>query len=113
MVDGLGDVGSVVLRDRQRLSEDGIIIVVLLLMQGTSTFIGNAEIVSRGFVYAKGAEDLMDNAREVVNNEMTDLSQRHVSDWTKIRSDIRTALSDFVWKETKRRPMILPIVMEV
>lgn len=113
MVDGLGDVGSVVLRDRQRLSEDGIIIVVLMLMSGTSTFIGNPEIVSRGFVYAKGAEDLMDSAREIVNNEMADLSMRHISDWTKIRSDVRTALSDFVWKETKRRPMILPIVMEV
>lgn len=113
MVDGLGDVGSVVLRDRQRLSEDGIIIVVLLLMSGTSTFIGSPEIVSRGFVYAKGAEDLMDNARNVVIDEMNDLSLRHISDWTKIRSDVRAALSDFVWKETKRRPMILPIVMEV
>lgn len=113
MVDGLGDVGSVVLRDRQRLSEDGIIVVVMMLMSGTSNFAGSAEIVSRGFVYAKGAEDLMDSAREVVNNEMTDLSLRHVTDWTKIRSDVRAALSDFVWKETKRRPMILPIVMEV
>ncbi|MBQ3902492.1 MAG: ribonuclease J, partial [Lachnospiraceae bacterium] len=115
MVDGLGvgDVGSVVLKDRQRLAEDGIIIIVMTLQSGTALVLSGPEIVSRGFVYVRGAEDLMDSAREVLNDCMSSLSRKNVNDWNRIKTELKAALSEFVWKETNRRPMILPIIMEV
>ncbi|MBQ6133386.1 MAG: ribonuclease J [Lachnospiraceae bacterium] len=115
MVDGLGvgDVGSVVLKDRQRLAEDGIIIIVMTLQSGTALVLSGPEIVSRGFVYVRGAEDLMDSAREVLNDCMSALSRKNVNDWNRIKTELKAALSEFVWKETNRRPMILPIIMEV
>lgn len=115
MVDGLGvgDVGNIVLRDRQHLAEDGIIIVVMTLQAGTGLVLAGPDIVSRGFVYVRGAEDLMDSARAVLNDTMEDLMSENVTDWGQIKSEIKAALGDFVWKETQRRPMIMPILMEV
>ena len=115
MVDGLGvgDVGNIVLRDRQHLAEDGIIIVVMTLDSGSGELLAGPDIVSRGFVYVRGAEDLMDSAREILSMTMVRLQERNITDWTRIKNEIKTGLSDFVWRETQRRPMILPIIMEV
>ncbi len=115
MVDGLGvgDVGNIVLHDRQRLSEDGIIIVVLTLESGSAQVLAGPDIVSRGFVYVKGAEDLMESARDILNDTMDKCMSQNITDWNKIKARIKDALGDFVWKETKRRPMIMPIIMEV
>lgn len=115
MVDGLGvgDVGSVVLRDRQRLADDGIIIVALSLDKSSSYLMGGPDIVSRGFVYVKEADDLMEEASNVVLESVEDCLQRGVKDWNKIRSQIRDSLGGYVWKMTNRRPMILPIITEV
>jgi ribonuclease J len=115
MVDGLGvgDVGNIVLRDRQHLAEDGIIIVVMTLARENSMLLAGPDIVSRGFVYVKDAEDLMDEARNVVLDLMDRLQDKHVKDWTRIKNEVRGALSDFVWKETQRRPMIIPVIEEV
>mgnify|MGYP003421048935 FL=1 len=115
MVDGLGvgDVGNIVLRDRQHLAEDGIIIVVMTLQSGTGQVLAGPDIVSRGFVYVRGSEDLMDSARAVLNDTMDSLMDAGVTDWSKIKNDVKSSLSDFVWKETQRRPMIMPIITEV
>ena len=115
MVDGLGvgDVGNIVLRDRQHLAEDGIIVVVMTLQAGTGLVLAGPDIVSRGFVYVRGAEDLMDSAKAVLNDTMEDLMSAGTTDWGRIKSEVKSALSDFVWKETQRHPMIMPILMEV
>ncbi|MGN0291005.1 MAG: ribonuclease J [Lachnospiraceae bacterium] len=115
MVDGLGvgDVGNIVLRDRQHLAEDGIIIVVLTLESGSGMVLAGPDIVSRGFVYVRGSESLMDEARAVLDETMDYCMDRNITDWGKIKSEIKDSLGDFVWKETKRRPMIMPIIMEV
>jgi len=115
MVDGLGvgDVGNIVLRDRQHLAEDGIIIVVLTMESGTGNVIAGPDIVSRGFVYVRDSEDLMESARNVLNDTVDSLMEEGVTDWTRIKGDIKDALGDFVWKETQRHPMIMPIIMEV
>lgn len=115
MVDGLGvgDVGNIVLRDRQHLAEDGIIVVVVTLEAGSGQVLAGPDIVSRGFVYVRGSEDLMDSARAVLIDTMDRCMGRNITDWTKIKSEIKDSLGDFVWKETQRRPMIMPIIMEV
>ncbi|SDB19566.1 ribonuclease J [Eubacterium oxidoreducens] len=110
---GIGDVGNIVIRDRQKLSEDGIIIVVLTLESGSAQLLAGPDIVSRGFVYVRESEDLMEEARSVLANKMEMLGDKHVTDWGKIKSELRDSLSEFVWKKTKRRPMIIPIIMEV
>ena len=115
MVDGLGvgDVGNIVLRDRQRLAEDGIIIVVMTLESGSGQVLAGPDIVSRGFVYVRNSESLMDEAQAVLNATMERCMDRGITDWSKIKTDVKDSLGDFVWKETKRRPMIMPIIMEV
>ena len=115
LVDGLGigDVGNVVLRDRQHLAEEGIIIVVLTLESGSGQVLAGPDIVSRGFVYVRGSESLMDEAKQVLNDTMDHCMDKNITDWGKIKSEIKDALGDFVWKETKRKPMIIPIIMEV
>ena len=115
LVDGLGvgDVGNVVLRDRQHLAEDGIMIVVMALDSYNGTMVSGPEIVSRGFVYVRESESLMDEAREVAEEAINQCLDRGITDWGKLKGGIRDALSDYVWKKTKRRPMILPIIMEV
>ena len=115
LVDGLGvgDVGNVVLRDRQHLAEDGIMIVVLGLDGATDQLISGPDIVSRGFVYVKTSDELMDEAREVVTLAVEGCLDRGITDWGKLKSTIKDSLGEFVWKKTKRRPMILPIIMEI
>ena len=115
LVDGLGvgDVGNIVLRDRQHLAEDGILIVVLTLGKYTNQVLAGPDIVSRGFVYVRESEDLMDEARMVVQNALDNCMDRKVPDWGKIKNAVRDSLSEFLWKRTKRSPMIRPIIMEV
>ena len=115
MVDGLGvgDVGNIVLRDRQRLAEDGIIIVVITLESGTGQVLAGPDIVSRGFVYVRTSESLMDEAKMILDNTMEYCMDHNITDWGRIKNEVKDALGDFVWKEPKRRPMIMPIIMEV
>ena len=115
LVDGLGvgDVGNIVLRDRQHLAADGILIVVLALDGATDELVSGPDIVSRGFVYVRESDELMDEARGVVNEAVEGCLGRGISDWGKLKSAIKDVLGDYVWKKTKRRPMILPIIMEV
>ena len=115
LVDGLGvgDVGNIVLRDRQRLAEDGIIVVVMTLESGSGQVLAGPDIVSRGFVYVRNSESLMDEAQSILNDTMDYCMSHGITDWTKIKNDVKESLGDFVWKETKRRPMIMPIIMEV
>ncbi|MEG0806104.1 MAG: ribonuclease J [Lachnospiraceae bacterium] len=115
LVDGLGvgDVGTIVLRDRQHLAEDGIIIVVMTLQSGSGQILAGPDIVSRGFVYVRGSESLLDEAQQVLDGAVADCESKNITDWGKIKTVIKDALGDFVWKKTKRRPMIMPIIMEV
>ena len=115
MVDGLGvgDVGNIVLRDRQMLSQNGLIIVVMTLDKYTNEILSGPDIVSRGFVYVRESEDLMDEARRVVNDALYNCLSKRCTDWGKIKNVVRESLGDFIWKQTKRNPMILPIIMEV
>ena len=114
LVDGLGvgDVGNIVIRDRQHLAEDGIIVVVLTLEKYSNSLLAGPDLVSRGFVYVRESVDLMEEAEAVVSEAVNDCLGRHVSDWSRIKLEIRQSLSDFVWRRTQRRPMILPIIME-
>lgn len=115
LVDGLGvgDVGNIVLRDRQHLAEDGILIVVLTLEKGSNQLLSGPDIVSRGFVYVRESEGLMEEARSVLSNAVEDCLMNKHADWTKIKLVIRDTMNEFIWKRTKRRPMILPIIMDV
>lgn len=115
LVDGLGvgDVGNIVLRDRQHLAEDGILIVVLTLEKYSNQVLAGPDIVSRGFVYVRESEGLMDEAKHVVEEAIEDCMDRRVTDWGRLKTEIRDSLSEFLWKRTKRSPMILPIIMEV
>ncbi len=113
LVDGLGvgDVGNIVLKDRQRLAEDGIIIVVLTMDEAGQVTAG-PDIVSRGFVYVRESEELMDEASEVVEDALESVIGKKGTDWSRIKNAIRDDLGDFLWRRTKRNPMILPILME-
>lgn len=115
LVDGLGvgDVGNVVLRDRQHLAEDGIMIVVMALESHSDQLISGPDIVSRGFVYVRESDELLDEARLLVEEAVQNCIDKGKTDWGKLKSTVKDVLSDFVWKKTKRRPMILPIIMEV
>nr|WP_296156074.1 ribonuclease J [uncultured Blautia sp.] len=109
---GVGDVGNIVLRDRQHLSEDGIMIVVMTLERHSNVVLAGPDIVSRGFVYVRESEDLMEHAREVVEKALDSCLERNITDWGKIKNVVKDALGEFLWKRTKRSPMILPIIME-
>ena len=115
LVDGLGvgDVGNIVLRDRQHLAEDGILIVVLALEGGSNQLVSGPDIVSRGFVYVRESDALMEEARNIIEDGVLNCLDRGISDWGKIKSVIKDSLGEFVWKKTKRRPMILPIIMDI
>ena len=115
LVDGLGvgDVGNVVLRDRQHLAEDGIMIVVMALESHSDQLISGPDIVSRGFVYVRESDELLDEARLLVEEAVQNCLDKGKTDWGKLKGTVKDVLSDFVWKKTKRRPMILPIIMEV
>ena len=110
---GVGDVGNIVIRDRQLLAENGLLIVVVTLEKYSNMIVAGPDIVSRGFVYVRESENLMDEAREVVQDALDRCLDRNISDWGKIKSTIRESLGEYVWKQTKRNPMILPIIMEV
>jgi len=110
---GVGDVGNIVLRDRQKLSQDGLMTVVVTLSQETREVLSGPDIVSRGFVYVRESTDLMDEAKAVVVKALAQCRERNIRDWGKIKSAIRDALRDFLWMKTRRNPMILPVLMEV
>ena len=110
---GVGDVGNIVLRDRQLLSQNGLLVVVVTLEKYTNQILSGPDIVSRGFVYVRESENLMEEARQIVTEALENCLSRRCSDWGKIKNVIREALGDYLWKQTKRNPMILPIIMEV
>ena len=114
LVDGLGvgDVGNVVLRDRQRLAEDGIVIVVFSIEKESAQLVSGPSIVSRGFVYVRESDELIDDATDLVLDEVTEALDNGITDWNKLKNIVKDVLSDFIWKKTKRRPMILPIIMD-
>ena len=115
LVDGLGvgDVGNIVLRDRKHLSEDGLIVVVVTMSRQDGKVIAGPDIISRGFVYVRESEDLMEEARTVVRDVLTECEKRNITDWATLKSNIRDALRSFIYEKIKRNPMILPIIMEV
>ena len=114
LVDGLGvgDVGNIVLRDRQHLAEDGIMIVVMTLERHSNVILSGPDIVSRGFVYVRESGDLMEEARQVVEDALDSCLSRGITDWGKLKTVVKESLGDYIWKSTKRNPMILPIIME-
>jgi ribonuclease J len=110
---GIGDVGNIVLRDRRLLSQDGILIVVVTLSKESKKIIAGPEIISRGFVYVRESESLLDEATKIVANIVNKCLQTYMIEWSSLKSNIREALSQFLFEKTKRKPMILPIIMEV
>ncbi len=114
LVDGLGvgDVGNVVLRDRQRLAEDGIVIVVFGIDRENGVMTSGPSIVSRGFVYVRESDKLIEDATDLVYDDITEALDRGVTDWTRLKNIVKDTLSDYIWKKTKRRPMIMPIIMD-
>lgn len=115
LVDGLGvgDVGNIVLRDRKHLSEDGLIVVVVTISKQDGAVISGPDIVSRGFVYVRESEDLMEEARTVVRAVLAECEKNRITDWATLKSNIKDALRNFLYEKIKRNPMILPIIMEV
>ena len=115
LVDGLGigDVGSVVLRDRQHLSQDGLIIVVLTLDSSTGDVIAGPDVITRGFIYVKDSENIMEGIKSEVRQEVRECELRNIRDWTTIKNIVRENLRDYIFYRTKRNPMIIPIIMEV
>ena len=110
---GVGDVGNVVMRDRQTLAEDGILIVVLTLEKNSNLVLSGPDIVTRGFIYVKESDEIMEEARAVVEDALLKIGEKNITDWGKMKSIMKDALSSYVWKKMKRRPMIMPIIMEV
>ena len=115
MVDGLGvgDVGNIVLRDRRQLSQDGILIVVITINRYTGKIVAGPDIVSRGFVYVRESEELMDGAKSRINQALKRCADDQITDWSTIKINVKDALSQYLFDQTRRRPMILPIIMEV
>ena len=115
LVDGLGvgDVGNIVLRDRQHLSQDGLIIIVIAMDSSTGEIISGPDVISRGFVYVRESENLMDDVKKTVKEEIQKCEEKHITDWTTIKTALKENLRDYVYQKTKRNPMILPIIMDV
>ena len=115
LVDGLGvgDVGNIVLRDRQHLSENGLIIIVVTLEKYSNQVLSGPDIVSRGFVYVRESENLMEECHDIVTDALERCLNNNITDWGKIKTSIKDDLGSFLWKRTKRNPMILPIITEV
>ena len=115
LVDGLGvgDVGNIVLRDRKHLSQDGLLVVVVTLQRQSNIVLSGPDIISRGFVYVREAENLMENAKKVVQEALEKCQDSNITEWASIKNIIKEALREFLWQKTKRSPMILPIIMEV
>ncbi len=110
---GIGDVGNIVLRDRKQLSQDGIVIVVVTLNRQTASIVAGPDLVSRGFVYVRESELMIGDAREKVEAALVKCMRRGIPEWSTIKSVIREVLSKFLYEKTKRRPVILPIIMEI
>ncbi len=115
LVDGLGigDVGNIVLRDRKHLSEDGLIVVVVTISKENGKVIAGPDIVSRGFVYVRESEDLMEEAKEKIRVVLAECEKNHITDWATLKASIKDELRNFLYSKIKRNPMILPIIMEV
>ena len=115
LVDGLGvgDVGNIVLRDRQHLSQDGLIVIVLTMDSSTGEVVAGPDVISRGFVYVRESENLMDEVKSVVRHEIKKCEEKEIRDWSTIKSTVRENLRDYIFVKTKRNPMIIPIIMEV
>ena len=115
LVDGLGvgDVGNIVLRDRQHLSQDGLIVIVLTMDSSTGEVVAGPDVISRGFVYVRESENLMDDVKNVVRHEISKCEQKNIRDWSTIKSTVRENLRDYIFSKTKRNPMIIPIIMEI
>ena len=110
---GVGDVGHIVLRDRKHLSQDGILTVVVTIQRETGLILAGPDIISRGFVYVRESEELMDGSKQLVREILDDCLERQVTEWSTIKTNIRDGLREFLYEKTKRKPMILPIIMEV
>ena len=110
---GVGDVGNIVIRDRKHLSQDGILTVVVTLSKENKAIIAGPDIISRGFVYVRESEKLMDEARDIVRDVFTKCEERKITDWSTLKSTVRDELRSFLYEKTKRKPMILPIIMEI
>jgi len=110
---GIGDVGSIVIRDRKHLSQDGILTVVVTIEKESGNVVAGPDIISRGFVYVRESEDLMEEARKTVKAVLLECEEKHITEWSTMKSSMRDALKLFLYEKTKRRPMILPIIMEV
>lgn len=115
LVDGLGvgDVGNIVLRDRQHLSQDGLIVIVLTMDSSSGEIVSGPDVISRGFVYVRESENLMEDVKNVIREEVKQFEQRHITDWSTIKSTLKDSLRDYIFQKTKRDPMILPIIMEI
>ena len=115
LVDGLGvgDVGNIVLRDRQKLSQDGLITVVLTLDSASGKIVAGPDVISRGFVYVRESENLMEDIKKLLRTELAKCEEKHVTDWATIKSVIKEELGDYIYKKTKRQPMLIPIIMEI
>ena len=115
LVDGLGvgDVGNIVLRDRQHLSQDGLIVIVLTMDRATGEVVAGPDVISRGFVYVRESENLMEDVKQVVRDEIAKCEEKHIKEWSVIKSNLKDNLRDYIYQKTKRNPMILPIIMEV
>lgn len=115
LVDGLGvgDVGNIVLRDRKHLSQDGLIVVVVTISKETGQVVAGPDIISRGFVYVRESEDLMEEARGVIKDALAKCEEKQITEWGTIKSEVRESLREFIYERTKRNPMILPIIMEI
>lgn len=110
---GVGDVGNIVLRDRKHLSQDGILTVVVTLSKDNKTIVAGPDIISRGFVYVRESEGLIDEAREIVRNTLLECEENNITDWATLKSNVRDELRSYLYEKTKRKPMILPIIMEI
>ncbi|MGZ6503199.1 MAG: ribonuclease J, partial [Tumebacillaceae bacterium] len=115
LIDGLGvgDVGNIVLRDRKLLSQDGILVVVVTLSKTEGTILSGPDIISRGFVYVRESEQLLEEANRIVTTTLQRMVAENVNEWSSLKTGVREALSRFLYEQTRRRPMILPIIMEV
>lgn len=110
---GVGDVGNIVLRDRKHLSQDGILTVVVTLSKESKTIVAGPDVISRGFVYVRESEGLMDEAKDIVRNILLDCEEKKITDWATLKSNVRDELRAYLYEKTKRKPMILPIIMEI
>ena len=115
LVDGLGvgDVGNIVLKDRQKLSQDGLIVVVLTLDSRSGKIVAGPDVISRGFVYVRESENLMEDIKLLLRTELQKCEDRHITDWATLKQVVRDELGDYIYKKTKRQPMLIPIIMEI